>query len=364
MDENRISGESSAFSFGEGSFVSNEPTLNGSTVPQDASGNGNTVGGITEDTEGNAAEDLAQGIAENAAEDTTRSDTYEGIDTSEGATSFGDGSFETYEKAEIPKTEINMQAQDDTAPKSQNAGALGITAWILFFAAFPVSFVSLITMIVSIIVGGGVGAPVIGVMLIVPIASIVLGIVLMKKHRIGLKNIIGGGICLAFMLTMLLSSFGEIPDMDDFIEDDTTGIEFIESVESRLSIEFPEYYNTYYYEYEDMSMRSCDLYYEEAEFAELIETVKRSRDFKTNMPSTYIGLLPPADRSGDFDFCLVYNVTTNRYNELPAAPGKYKMICITVNSYYDESSGYVSVTEYELDYTTEFEKDPGFESDF
>ena len=335
-DMSRASGASS---FGEGSFMTNEPTENKTPQKIDKK---ETVG-TDEDT-----------AAAQASFDT-------GVDVTEGASSFGDGSFQTYEKS-VP---VDTVMKDEGHRTEEKVGKYSVASWILFLAGLPLSFISFIVMVVSIIVGGGVGAPIIGVMLIVPIASIAFGIFLKIKHGIGLKNIIGGFLCLAFMVGMFTASFSEIPSYDGYTDDDEEAILFAESVASALSMELPEgYYSTYYAEDESYNLKVAELYYDFDAYFNALETVKASENFKTNMPSTYIGILPPSERSESYDFCLVYNVADGVYNEIPKAEGTYRMICIAFYSYYGEESGYMTITEYELEYTTEFKVESGFESDF
>ena len=331
-----------AFSFGDGSFITNEaaePNVDVSTDTEDV-------------TYLSDSSDFSEGG--------------ERVDVSAGATSFGDGSFETYEKSEVGAYTEREGTKKSTAKDS--TGALGVASWILFLMGFPLCFISLIAMIISVVIGGGVGAPAIGVMAVIPVASVIFGIVAKIKHGVGLKNIIGGILCIFFMGLMFIASLSELPSYDDeYGDEDMLGQEFVDAVEAELSIDIPDgYYSDYYYDYEDENgaFRACDLYYNEDAYFDLIDAVTASGKYKTKMPSTYIGILPRGERSEDYDFCLVYNATTGEYNEIPEKEGTYRMICIAVHTNYDGASGAVTVTEYELEYTTEFKVESGFESDF
>ena len=353
-DKTNLTGEG-ASSFGEGSFMSYEaPTESISNTPQD-------------DTAG--AADASDTNEVHAAESPTEAD-IEAI--AEGASSFDTESFATYEARQSTTASGGISANGGIGSNGGNGGSggigtakqpagklLGTLGWILFFASFPASFISLIIMIVSVIIGGGTGALAIGFLLAVPVASIVVGILLKRKSGEGTKNIVIGIIAASFIGLMLGSSFGEINiNMDMYDEDEDEFVsEFVASVEAKLQLDIPEYDYSYGYsntvEDNEDYIISYDLeYYDSTSYEQVIQLCK-GKYFTDQLPNTYIGMLPRAERSIDFDYCMIYNVTTGEYNKLPTASGTYRMICVTFYDWGDET-GYLTVTEYNLEYINQF----------
>ncbi len=354
-DKTNLTGEG-ASSFGEGSFMSYEaPTESISSDSRD----GTAGAADAPDTkEGYATESLTEANIEAIAE---------------GASSFDTESFATYEARQSTTASGGISGNGGIGSNGGNGGnggsggigtakqpagkLLGTLGWILFFASFPASFISLIVMIVSVIIGGGAGALAIGSLLAVPVASIVVGILLKRKSGEGTKNIVIGIIAASFIGLMLGSSFGEI-DINMGIEDEDESVsEFVASVEAKLQLDIPEY--DYSYGYSNTSEDNEDYiifydleYYDSASYEQVIQLC-RGKYFTDRLPNTYIGMLPRAERSIDFDYCMIYNVTTGEYNKLPTASGTYRMICVT---FYDwgDGTGYLTVTECNLEYINQF----------
>lgn len=223
---------------------------------------------------------------------------------------------------------------------------LKIAGWITFGLTFFAVFMSLIFAAFDLPIGTLICAA-------VPASCFVIGIIL-KRNKASHKVFLNVGfICMIMCALFLLVSVGTV--LEDDIDDETAN-EIIESTESTLGIDLPEYDSasySYYYSANGEEVVSALYYISEAEAVEMSKLINSDSRFIKNLPNQYLGLLPEGSRDNSHVGVIIYNKTLNTYNSLPSANGKYKMLSVAL--YYDGYDYYFTVTEYELDYIATFD---------
>ena len=187
------------------------------------------------------------------------------------------------------------------------------------------------------------------ILALLPISSIVAGIILYKNKEDGLKNILIGILAL-----IVISSYINFIPMEIDEENTAYAIEFSEKLESELKIDLPELNEAYYYESEYDATKNISATLKLEETDAFIEYAKQNPDkFIFNLPSTYAGLLPIYDRDGVFEVALIYNATEKTFNTIPTSEGAYEMVYIYLYT-YDDGCAYLKAIRYTINYTTEF----------
>lgn len=178
---------------------------------------------------------------------------------------------------------------------------------------------------------------------IIPIASIVFGIVMKRKGYRAKANIVVGAVFLT--LVLLYGSFWLF-----FSSVFQEGAEYIAGVESTLEIELPQCENSVLEDTTDSKQSTvngdriyytCEAKLNESEKAELLKSIASSDKWMHGLPSTIEGMAPITQFKNP-DYCIVYNETLGTFNELPDKSGTYKFIFIS----YDIQESSLEITEY------------------
>ena len=288
--------------------------------------------------------ETSEDIAENAA----------------GASSFGAETFKTYsvsDREDTPSSSggyVYTPGAVSSTYKAKEKNALNTASNILFGLSFPALLASFIAMFVHLFTGSG--NIVIIFSLALAIANVVVGSLLRKSKNGGTKNLVLGIIATAFSFMMLIISNMDT-DIFDFVTDfeneyDSVANEYIETAESFLGVDLPEYDDFY----ETNNGFSYVYYYD---LQDVVAMAEKNSNFLTSVPTTFVGMLPVEERSEYFDYCLIYNLDTREYNKLPRFPCECRMICITVTKYYndDDEGGEIGIYVYDLNYTNYVKSD-------
>ena len=183
-----------------------------------------------------------------------------------------------------------------------------------------------------------------------PVSSLVVGVVLLKKGESWLKNVLAAILALIVIIS--------VDPSDVYVADDemqTEGIAYVESVEQALGIELPDIDRIYYYTLDTDNYLELSGDVESGDYSAFIEYAKTNPKFISTFPNTHVGLLPTYFRENDSTVALVYNKTTGEYNSLPATDGTYRMIYIMLRI-YDDGSAYFGMYEYDLEYSVDFNR--------
>ena len=187
--------------------------------------------------------------------------------------------------------------------------------------------------------GGGTVAMLVscGVVSLIPIASIVVGIVMCAKGIPNMKNIVAGAI--AFCLLLL---FGDIT-ATIAMEDGTAVSANLQVIESAVGIDLPEHDSADVYEYGTVA--ELDLYFSGAEADALHDMIMADTRFMSECPTVLVGMLPEATYRY-YDAYLIYCVETNSFNTLPTERGAFSCISIC----YDAEGDMLEIYQYTLDF--------------
>ena len=266
-------------------------------------------------------------------------------DAAEGADSFKSGSFEAYEASKT-NSSSSPYAYEGVMDydKNKSVKTLGIITFALALASI---FISIVVTVIATLSETSPTVPLLLVSLL-PVSSLITGVILFRKQEKCLKNIFAGILALVVIIS--------IDPSDVTVYDDGTaaqGQAYADSVEAELQIDIPELSEIYYYtsDADNTVELSADL--DSENFTAFIEYTKTDERFIFNVPNLYMGVLPEYFRDNDSTVSLIYNKTTNEYNTIPKDAGTYRMIYVAVYE-YDGSSPYFRIFEYDLEYVTDF----------
>lgn len=179
----------------------------------------------------------------------------------------------------------------------------------------------------------------------IPLTSVALGYYWRKNGYGGLGNIIVGGIMAGLLI--IYGSFSWLVPINH-------SPAHIESVESRLQIDFPQFeyiemtdYNneSISQNYENMHMKYKSTAYFDDENSLLMENLlNKEGRFEDSLPNDFKGMIPTGAAKGDYT--MLYRLDTNEFNTLPETSGKYNCIYIVYISEYKM----LQIMEYEIDY--------------
>lgn len=175
----------------------------------------------------------------------------------------------------------------------------------------------------------------------VPIISVMLGALLIRKGERGLKNIVIGVIVACLLL--LYGSFS-------FIFADTYNTnpeEILEQVEQTIQMDLPSCHGVITYSSFEESKNSPfgyinSIHFVDDEVIDFETTLLTDTRWKTEMSSVYIGLLPTSKSTFAEDYFVLYNIDTQQYNTYPKADGTYKFIYLT----YDTEKNVMDIILY------------------
>lgn len=270
---------------------------------------------------------------------------YSGADHSEDADIHEDNCSDTCGNTKADEAATScLYERFFTNSKDKKLKTVGRIAFVLSLLSI---FAAPIIGIVSAITNSSATLPLIIISLL-PVSSIIIGFLLLRKRESWGKNILAGAVALIVILSVNPTDI-YVPDEDMITE----ALAYVESIESALDIDLPEMSEIYYYSlHTDNSIDLSGAVSAEAQNA-FIEYAKTNPKFIGALPSTHVGLLPDYYRENDSTVALVYNKTTGEYNALPEQAGTYRMIYVTLNTYTGDSV-YLDIYEYDLKYETEF----------
>lgn len=184
---------------------------------------------------------------------------------------------------------------------------------------------------------------------IIPIASLLYGILIRKKNgKVILKNIIAGAIMSIFLF--IAGSIGFMPS-DTTNGDDSLYLK----AETTIGIDLPEYEIVDLTTHEGgvtsrrcTKLATCTAGLDAVNSIAFEKGLDADGKWLSNIPNEYLGLhYSPSSSLFDEDcYYLFYNVTTSEINTLPVASGNYDMISITYDSYLNQ----FTIAEYTIKY--------------
>lgn len=254
--------------------------------------------------------------------------------------------------------------------KQKNTNALSITSNIFFVLSF-------LTIFAGIICTAAMSASnnlyyenmwVFFLFLPIPIVSIILGVLKLKRREKGTNNIVAG-LIMAFLL-IIYGSFSFIyeepetvvrPTVDIEIDEDeevTAFFDYISEIEKTVKIDLPDsavitdisvlggnessWNEDQYYAVITLKISDYD--------AQKFEKDQMKFEFWTaQLRDDYDQLLPSRYRGTDADYYLLYNTTYGTYNTIPTVDGKYRFWYLC---YYTDENCFKAI-DYTISYYTE-----------
>lgn len=178
----------------------------------------------------------------------------------------------------------------------------------------------------------------------IPVASIVIGLVLKAKGCKYKNNVIIG-----VVMAILLCIFGSFSFVfaDMHANDRTTVLR----VQELTGVQIPETARVSTQEWEQTVSGSYVHYFSHVYFGR--DTAKAfekqlAADAKwlAELPKPLVGIASPMNDHPFYDYILIYNVDTHQYNALPTEEGTYRFITLQ----YDLDEDSLSIVEYDLEY--------------
>lgn len=180
---------------------------------------------------------------------------------------------------------------------------------------------------------------------LIPTASLIFGCIGRKKGYGGRANVVIG-----IIMICLLGLYGSFSWMTPV----NHSTKHVESVESRLEMDFPEFeyleMNDYTAENSTQSYQNMTMIYKSVgclstENSSALESdLKVDERFITSLPSDFAGIMPVGALTGEYT--AFYCIDTEQYNLLPGASGEYTYIYISFNA----ENQTLCIMEYTLNY--------------
>ena len=177
-----------------------------------------------------------------------------------------------------------------------------------------------------------------------PIASILLGIRLRKKHRDASAAIITGIVTAVVMLLV-----GSICFISFDIEYDLT------SVEERVGVELPQPDQTHVITKRSRTLPGgeaeityavVDVTFSQEDAAALQASIAGDDRWIDILPTAFFDLFTQQCNVSTAEYFLIYNEDLQRYNTLPTEPGIYRYLLLL----YDADTGVLQVAEYSVEH--------------
>lgn len=186
------------------------------------------------------------------------------------------------------------------------------------------------------------------VLAIVPITSLIFGIIFKKKNKDCAKNIIIG-----IIATALLFTWGGVCILGNAIVDKSTDV--IAKIEADANVDIPvsNGIEIKYYNESDQTVSGVNFIYdsmisfEQKNLNEFEEDIKHNYQWLTTIPEYLQVITKPLGNISGYTNILIYNYTDNTLNRPPSDSGTYHFLVLL----YDKNNNFMRATEYELDYT-------------
>lgn len=172
---------------------------------------------------------------------------------------------------------------------------------------------------------------------LIPASSVAFGIVLLiKKRKNGIKNIVVG-----IIMSIILCLFGLTYFASNESNDDTLYIK----VQEATGVDLPEYSHVVY----QKDSNRAFVYLDERVAEEFEDTMKNEPLWLNEVPSSMVGILPTKyfSNASTIKNCIICNLDDKSINTLPSSSGTYNYIFII----YNATSDYFIIIEYEIEYT-------------
>lgn len=182
---------------------------------------------------------------------------------------------------------------------------------------------------------------------IIPISSLIVGIVLRKKDKCFVKNIVIG-----IFMTILLCVYGSVLLLCSSISDECESA--VLQIEEYTGVDIPEY--------ETMSIKAVsnnifpppnykyifdgNIYFSPDKVTQFEYALSDSLNWLAFIPEYLYDIAEPLGNTSGFSDIMVYNISENTINSLPSETGKSHYIVLL----YDNNNNYMRVIEYEIDY--------------
>ena len=239
---------------------------------------------------------------------------------------------------------VNTASKETVAPK----GALRVVSIILFVCSILALEAGLIGVVILSVVNKAFveNMWVFFCFVPVPVASVVFGIYLKKKGHKFKKNIIVG-----IIMTPLLCIYGSFSFV--FADMYSHSEEPILMAEKMLDIDIPAHsqINTQDWTKGTQTVSrgyvfsESEVYFKEKDAKPFENSLASDDKWLSSVPNDLIGITSHFCDS-KFDYCIIYNVDTNEFNQLPSEAGKYRFI----NVIYHSADNEMLIVEYEIEY--------------
>lgn len=185
------------------------------------------------------------------------------------------------------------------------------------------------------------------VVLPIPVASLIAGIIFKKRGYRCKKNIVAG---IVFTVLLCIYGIGTFQTSEMYDHSDTA----IVKVEEALGIDFPESKQIDTQNLSDSEQTSkrgflyytSDVYFAEADVENFEKEIGQNSIWLKSVPNNLIGITSPLSEFYKGSYFIVYNVDTKQINKLPEDSGKYRFYYIA----YDDESDSMKIDEYVIDY--------------
>ena len=184
---------------------------------------------------------------------------------------------------------------------------------------------------------------------ILPLASLIFGIVITVKGLKGVKNIIAGAVVLIIMALIFLA-FSYLPQLilNNF-DNHAFDAPAISRTEQLLGIDLSDSTSISSFEQEGEVSCTAPHYFCYLDLGDESSEILREQMSDSTRWATYFELSEIAPSQNKYIFTstvLIYNTDTGEYNTLPAENGTYHFISLV----YSPDTGSLSISEYDVDY--------------
>lgn len=164
---------------------------------------------------------------------------------------------------------------------------------------------------------------------IVPVASVVVGVIMNAKGIPNVKNIIAGALAACILFLFGIASFGAALDRGN------ARPELLFEIETMLELDLPEPDSVDEYDYMDgYDGVNLSVWFSDDEADALRTLVTTDTRFLAECPTVLVGAFPEAT-AGYYARYLLYSVDGDCFNKLPTKRGLYDYVCICYDADYD-----------------------------
>ena len=186
----------------------------------------------------------------------------------------------------------------------------------------------------------------------IPVAAIILGIVLKVKGEKWVKNLVAGVIAAA-LLSLCGSMSIIFADFNGSILDAPPNPPYIGTIERYTGIDIPEHSSVHTLDFGDQAYTSgwtttyisSTIFFDEQAVVEFERDMQTDSRWQLNFKNELAGVMPNVYTEGRY--VLVYNIDLDQWNQVPPESGDYRMLILL----YDIEGNTMNAMEYILHYT-------------